>query len=297
MNTNPFRCGAVALVGRPNAGKSTLLNALLDEKLAIVSPRPQTTRSVMAGILTQSDSQIVFYDTPGMHQPRNELSHFMMRGIQGALDGSDMAFFLVDAVAGIGAEEEIASDWLKKAGLPVHLLINKTDAVPYPRLLTLEAQARELGPWPQFKIQALNGLGLEEVLAATREQLPVAAALFPADQLTDRNLRDMAAELIREQCFLQLKQEVPYGTAVVVEEYEEKKEPLVITATIYVEKDAHKGIVIGAGGAQLKALGQAARESIERLTGLKVFLQLWVKVAKNWRKDPTRLKRMGYESR
>jgi GTP-binding protein Era len=291
-----LKCGAVALVGRPNAGKSTLLNAFLGEKLAIVSPRPQTTRGAMAGVHQDEDAQVVFYDTPGMHQPRNELGHFMLRQVQEVLDGSDLALFLVDAGEGVGEEEELAAEWLRKWRKPVLVVLNKTDLLSHPKRLALGPPLKALGRWPLFEAQAAKGTGVPGILAAVKERLPVRPPLFPEDEWTDRTVRDLAAELVREQCFLQLKQEVPYGVAVVIEEFKEPDppDPVVVTATLYVERDAHKGIVIGAGGRQLKALGQAAREGIERLLDRKVFLQLWVKTLKNWRKDPRKLKRLGY---
>lgn len=291
-----LRCGAVAIVGRPNAGKSTLLNAIIGEKIAIVSPRPQTTRGTMAGIYQDAGAQVAFYDTPGLHAPKNELSHYMLRRIQEALDGADLILFLVDASEGLGPEEELAVDWLRKAKKPVLAVLTKTDQAGHPRILALEPRLKEMGNWPLFRVCAPKGEGLPELLAQVKERLPVREPLFPEDELTDRNVRDLAAELVREQCFLQLKQEVPYGVAVVIEEFKEPEppDPVVVTATLYVERDSHKGIVIGEGGRQLKALGAAARERIEALLDRRVFLQLWVKTLKNWRKDPSKLRRLGY---
>ncbi len=286
----------MALIGRPNAGKSTLLNSFLGEKLAIVSPRPQTTRGSLAGVLQDDVSQVVFYDTPGMHIPKNELSQYMLRQVQEALEGSDLALFLVDAGEGVGEEEDLAAEWLRRWKKPVLLVLNKTDLLTHPAGMLLAPKLKALGKWPLFRIQAAKGEGLPELLSAIRERLPEHPPLFPPDQWTDKNLRELAAELVREQCFLQLKQEVPYGVAVVVDEFKEcdPPDPVVITATLYVERESHKGIVIGEGGRQLKALGQAARAGIERLTDRKVFLQIWVKTLKNWRKDPRKMKRLGY---
>jgi len=291
-----FRCGSVALVGKPNVGKSTLLNAFLGEKVAIVSPKPQTTRGNLAGIHQDAEAQIVFYDTPGFHDPKNPLARFMLSQVQEALDGCDLALFLVDAADSVGEDEELAAGWLRKSKKPVLFVINKTDLVEYPRLLDLERKGKVLGPWPQFRVAAKTGAGVKELLAEVKGRLPEGPPLFPEDQLTDKNLRELVAELVREQCFLQLTREIPYGVAVVIEEFKENPEPdpVVVTATLYVEKESHKGIVIGAGGRQLKSLGSAAREGIEALLGRKVFLQLWVKTLKNWRKDEDKLMRLGY---
>jgi GTP-binding protein Era len=246
--------------------------------------------------LTEPGVQIVFLDTPGVHQPRNELSQFMIGGIQDALKTSDLALFLLDLSQGIGEEEELAVRWLRKYNRPILLALNKTDVTPYPEQLILERKAQALGRWPRFKIQASTGQGIQELQAEMRKHLPEQPPIYPEDQLTDQNVRDLAAELIREQCFHQLKREIPYGVAVAIEKFEEKEppQPVVITATVYVEKRSHKGILIGVGGRQLKSIGAAARIAMEQLIGQRVFLQLWVKVAKNWRKDRKMMERLGF---
>ena len=293
-----FICGAVAILGRPNVGKSTFLNAVLKQKLAIVSPRPQTTRGSMAGIYQDVQSQIVFYDTPGIHQPKNKLSQYMLREVEDVLEGADAALFLLDAKDGLTDEDALVAEWLKQFKNPVLCLLNKIDQVPSGRVQELAGKIKaELGSdWLIFRISAMKGQGLPEVLGQLKKFLPQQPPLFPEEDLTNKTLRELAAEMVREQCFLQLKQEIPYGVAVVINKFEEKKppEPVVIQATIYVEKDSQKGILIGAKGQQLKSIGMAARKEIEKLMDQKVFLELWVKVLKNWRKDERFLGQLGY---
>jgi GTP-binding protein Era len=293
-----FICGSVAILGKPNVGKSTFMNKVLDQKLAIVSPKPQTTRGSMAGIYQGDQTQIVFYDTPGIHQPHNKLSQYMLREVEDVLEGADAALFLIDAKEGLAEEDYLVAEWLKKFGKPVLCLLNKIDQVPEGRVqeLTGKIKADLAGDWLLFRMSALSGRGVPEVIHQLQLLLPRQPALFPEEDLTNKTLRDLAAEMIREQCFLQLQQELPYGVAVMIEQFEEKAppQPVVIKATIYVEKDSQKGIVIGAGGKQLKALGTSARGEIETLLDQKVFLELWVKVLKNWRKDEAILKKLGY---
>jgi GTP-binding protein Era len=252
----------------------------------------------MAGIFQDNDSQIVFYDTPGIHQPHNKLSQYMLREVENVLDGADAALFLIDAKEGLGEEDYLVAEWLKKFEKPVLCLLNKIDQVPEGRVqeLTGKIKADLAGDWLLFRMSALSGKGVPEVIRQLQTFLPHQPALFPEEDLTNKTLRELAAEMIREQCFLQLQQELPYGVAVMIEQFTEKAppEPVVIKATIYVEKDSQKGIVIGAGGKQLKALGTAARQEIEKLLEQKVFLELWVKVLKNWRKDEDVLKKLGY---
>ncbi len=297
MGTAELICGAVAVLGKPNVGKSTFLNTVLGQKIAIVSPRPQTTRTAMAGIYQDDASQIVFYDTPGIHLPHNKLSQTMIHVVEEVIDGSDAALFLVDAKEGITSEDKLVAEWLQKYKKPVLCALNKTDLVPAGRVQELSGKLKEeYGQWLLFRVSAKTGHGVNEVLAQLKRFLPKQEPLFPEDEITDKTMREIASELVREQCFLQIKQEVPYGVAVVIDKYEEREEPnpILIQATIYVEKDSQKGILIGAQGKQLKALGTAARLEIEKLLDRKVFLELWVKVLKNWRKDEDILKRLGY---
>ncbi|MGH7738657.1 MAG: GTPase Era [bacterium] len=298
MEAPDLICGAVAILGKPNVGKSTFLNQVLGQKVAIVSPRPQTTRGSMAGVYGTDDCQIVFYDTPGIHKPQNELSQFMLRQVEEVLAGADAALFLIDARVGVTDEERLAAQWLKKFKKPVWIVLNKADQVPLTRLGAVADWVRkELGDWPVRSMSARTGMGVKDLLVELKRVLPRQKAIFSDEELTDKTMREIAAELVREQCFLQLKEEIPYGVAVVVEKYEERQAPapILIQATIYVEKDSQKGILIGAGGKQLKSIGMGARREIEALAGQKVFLELWVKVLKNWRKDESVLKRLGYQ--
>lgn len=299
MGSSDLICGAVAILGKPNVGKSTFLNSALGQKIAIVSPRPQTTRGSMAGIFQQDgQSQIVFYDTPGIHQPHNKLSHYMLHEVEDVLEGADAALFLIDAKEGLSEEDYLVAEWLKKFEKPVLCLLNKIDQVPEGRVqeLTGKIKADLSGDWLLFRMSALTGKGVPEVIQQLQKFLPRQPALFPEEDLTNKTLRELSAEMIREQCFIQLSQELPYGVAVMIEQFDEKTppEPVVVKATIYVEKDSQKGIVIGAGGKQLKSIGTAARLEIEKLLDQKVFLELWVKVLKNWRKDEAILKKLGY---
>lgn len=297
MSEPDFICGAVAVLGKPNVGKSTFLNSALGQKLAIVSPKPQTTRGSMAGIYQDADSQIVFYDTPGIHQPKNKLAQYMIAVVEEVLKGSDAALFLVDAKEGLSDEDRLVAKWLQEFKKPVWVILNKADLVSGETLSLLTGKvAQELGSWLTFDVSALKDEGVSKVIEEIKKHLPHQPPLFSGDELTDKTMREIAAELVREQCFLQLKLEVPFGVAVQIEKYEEreKPEPVLIQATIYVEKDSQKGIIIGAKGVQLKSIGTAARQEIEKLLDQKVFLELWVKVLKNWRKDENFMRRLGY---
>jgi GTP-binding protein Era len=299
MSQTDFICGAVAILGKPNVGKSTFMNTALGQKLAIVSPRPQTTRGSMAGIYQEEGCQIVFYDTPGIHQPQNKLSHFMLREVEEVLDGADAALFLIDVRVGITDEERLVAEWFKKFKKTAWVVLNKVDQVPLTRVGAIADKVRkELGDWPIRSMAAKTGKGVKDIITELKRVLPHQEPLFPPEELTNKNMREIAGELVREQCFLQLKEEIPYGVAVVVDKYEERQPPapILIQATIYAEKDSQKGILIGAGGKQLKSIGTAARLQIEALTDQKVFLELWVKVLKNWRKDESVLKRLGYQA-
>jgi len=290
-------CGAVAVLGRPNVGKSTFLNSVLQTKIAIVSPRPQTTRGSMAGIYQDDEAQIVFYDTPGIHQPKNKLSQFMLRQVEEVLEGSDAALFLIDVREGLTEEDYLVAEWLQKFKKPVWVVLNKIDGVLDDKLEILENKIKtEWSHWSILRMAAISGRGVPEVTVELKKVLPHQPLLFPEDELTNKTMRDIAGEMVREQCFLQLKEEIPYGVAVLIDSFEEKElpNPVVIKATIFVEKDSQKGIIIGAGGNQLKLIGSAARVEIEKLLDRKVFLELWVKVLKNWRKDEDVLRRLGY---
>jgi len=292
------RSGFVALVGRPNVGKSTLMNAFMRQKIAAVSHRPQTTRTRQLGIITEPEYQIVFVDTPGIiTQPRHELDNYMVQAALETLDDADVVLWLLDLTEMPGENDRLIAERL--AGLKsstVLLGLNKTDAVVAADVLTRTEATTALLPGAEWHhLSAATGEGVAELLARLVAALPEGPRYYPEEQITDIFVRNIAAELIREQLMLQLRDEIPYGTAVQVRDYKERDNGTVyISADIFVERDSHKSIIIGAAGAQLKQLGAAAREQIEQLVDSKVFLELWVKVEPNWRRDPQLLRQFGY---
>lgn len=280
----------MTILGRPNVGKSTLLNQILGGKLAIVSPKPQTTRHRILGVKHLPEGQLIFLDTPGVHQhPRTPMDEQMVRTALSALQEADLALFMVEATSPHHPEEERLLRALQEAGKPTFLLINKIDRVPKAELLPMiDRYSRQFEFREIIPISALTGDGVDIVLRKALEVLPEGPALFPEDMVTDLPTRFLAAELIREKIFHLTGQEIPYATAVQVEEFAERREGLVyIRATIWVEKRSQKAIVVGKGGSLLKRIGQLAREDIERLVGSKVYLELWVKVKPHWRRDGT----------
>jgi len=291
------RSGFVALVGRPNVGKSTLMNAFMRQKIAAVTHRPQTTRTRQLGIITEPDYQMIFIDTPGIiHEPRHELDEYMMQAALETLDDADVILWLVDMGERPGESDRRIAARLADGERKIILALNKVDTVsPAEALERTEAYVSALRSAEWAHLSALTGDGVDDLLARLAAALPPGPRYFPADQITDAFERAIAAELIREQIMLQLREEIPYGTAVRVRDFKERENGTTyISADIFVERDSHKSIVIGKGGAQLRALGAAAREQIEELVGGKVFLELWVKVQKDWRRDPNVLKQFGY---
>ena len=292
------RSGFVAVIGRPNVGKSTLINGLLQEKINIVSPRPQTTRSRQLGILTTAEYQIVFMDTPGLMQPRHKLDEFMVETAVDSLNEADVVLWLVDGSEPIGPGDRAISEQLQKleATIPIILAINKSDITAPDKVISHTEAYRALLPdaaWIFFSAQ--TGNGRNELLDLIVQALPEGPRYYPADQVTDVYIRDMAAEFIREQVMLQLRDEIPYGVAVQVDEFKERPNGTTyIGANIFVERDNHKRIIIGAKGKQLRQIGAAARKEIEALVEGKVFLELWVKVEPKWRRSEKALKRLGY---
>lgn len=292
------RSGFVAVVGRPNVGKSTLMNAYLGEKVAIVSPKPQTTRQRQLGILTRDDAQLVFVDTPGIHLPRTKLGEFMVEAASEAVPDADVILFVVDvSELPTTADRKIAELVNEAADIAVVMALNKSDALPPNKVKRNVDAFEQLVPQAEWMLtSATRGDNLDKLMAMLVAALPEGPRYYPADQLTDQHLREAAAEIVREKVLLNLHEEVPHGVAVQVEEFKERSDKLTyIGATIYVERDSQKGIVIGKRGAMLKQIGAAARTDIEEMLGTKVFLELWVKVLKNWRKDENALRRLGYE--
>lgn len=293
-----YKSGFVALIGRPNVGKSTLLNFLVGQKVAIMSLQPQTTRSKISGIYTDDQEQIVFIDTPGIHKPKNKLDDFMDKSSYSALDEVDVVLFMVEPEPA-GKGDQYIAELLKKIKKPVLLVINKIDKVHPDKLLSIIDSYKNLGDFAEIvPISASQGNNVSELIKTIAKYLPEGPQFYDADQLTDRPEYFIVAELIREQVLKLTHEEVPHATAVVVDRMRDHEGgKLQIEATIYVERPGQKGIIIGKKGQMLKQIGIAARQEIEALLGEKVNLRLWVKVQKNWRSDPAFLKSIGYNAK
>jgi GTPase len=287
----PFRSGFVCILGRPNAGKSTLLNALVGEKLAIISPKPQTTRSRIQGIVHvpkrkgQDGAQIVLIDTPGVHKPDSSLGRKMMVEVREALEGCDLVLFIMDAKQRLDPRDQFALDLVKQSKTKAFLILNKIDLVrEKAKLLPMIEEYRRLYDFSEvIPISALKRKGLDDLMKLIIAVLPAGPAYFSEDQVTDQPARFMAAEIVREQVLLNTKEEIPYAATVIVDSFEEGARLTRIAATIYCERDGQKGILVGKGGQMLKKIGTAARIQIERMLGTKVFLELYVKVQPGWR--------------
>ncbi len=293
--TPSFKSGFVAVVGRPNAGKSTLVNALVESKVSIVTPVPQTTRNRILGILHCPDAQVIFMDTPGVHKPLSRLNEQMMNYVRQALADRDLAVLIVDATEKYGRGDEFVINLLNEYSPRAILALNKVDRVHKPDLLPLMDRYSKLYGFEEiFPISALRGEGLEGLLAAIVQRLPEGPAYFPADEYTDQPERFLAGEIIREKVIRHTKHEMPYVTAVLIDGFEEG--PLItrLHATIVVEKDSQKPIVIGAGGARLKEIGTEAREELEKLFPPRVYLELFVKVQPHWRNNSAVIAELDY---
>jgi GTP-binding protein Era len=291
------RSGFVAVIGRPNVGKSTLMNQFVGQKVAIVSPKPQTTRSRILGILTRPDVQVIFVDTPGIHRPRHKLGQVMVATATHVLPDADVVLFMVDvSVPPTGEDRMIAQLISKYTEAPVILVLNKMDLLPPEKVKPHTQGYWALAPYHREWMMtiATQGVNLDKLLGLIVAALPEGPRYYPGDQVTDQTEREIAAELIREQVLRHTRQEVPHAVAVVVEEFKERESGAVyVAANVFVERDSQKGIIIGRKGRMLHQVGSAARQEIERMTGGRVYLDLWVKVRKGWRRDERELRRLG----
>lgn len=294
--SEPYRSGFVTLVGRPNVGKSTLANRLIGRKISITSRRPQTTRHRILGIRTEADSQLILVDTPGLHDPDGRMMNRVInRTARSSIEGVDIVMLMID-VRGWTDEDRLAFDLATASKVPVILVINKVDRLKdKTRLLPLIDESRSRFDFHAIvPVSASNGYNVDELYREIRAGLPVAPQCFPDDQVTDKSTRFIVSELVREQLFRQLGEELPYVTAVKIEEYEERENLIRVHADIWVEKDSHKGILIGKQGERLKSIGTNARREIEKFVDRKIHLELWVKVRKGWRDDSAALEGLGY---
>jgi GTP-binding protein Era len=294
---NEFRSGFVALIGRPNVGKSTLMNHIVGHKVAIMSDKPQTTRNKIRGIYTDEKGQIIFLDTPGIHKPHSKLGEFLVRTAQNALEEVDLVLFLVDAVEGLGPGDRFIIENLKEMKTPVFLVVNKIDQVHPDDLLPLIDKYRQLYSFAEVvPISALMGNNTRTLVDLILRYLPEGPQYYPSDLVTDHPERFIVGELIREKVLELTREEVPHSVAVVVEEMKKRegKDLVDVYATIFTERPSQKGILIGKGGRMLKEVGRRAREEIERLLGTRIFLELWVKVKKDWRNEELLLRQFGY---
>lgn len=283
------RAGIVTVVGKPNVGKSTLLNRIVGQKLSITSPKPQSTRDRVVGIYTNEDSQMVILDTPGLLNPRYPLQQAMRSTALRALDEADVIVYLADATEGSPPSLAEAAELPSPPRTRVITVLNKSDAIPLSRRVESTPDNEVI------YVSALTGDGIPELMTRIARHLPESPFLYPEDEISTQPVRFFAGELVRETVLEQLHDEVPYSVAVQVEEYREDRSPLYIRAVIYVERDSQKAIIIGAKGAQIRNIGESARKKIEAFAGTKVYLDLWVKVLANWRKNPGSLSRFGYQ--
>lgn len=288
------RSGIVAVVGRPNVGKSTLINRILGQKVAIVSPKPQTTRKRQLGIYTDETTQILFVDTPGLHLPQHKLGEYMVKIAESAFADADLILIVLDvSTPPETADRHIAETVARLRGeTPVALALNKADLLTEES--SVEAHKALIPHEAAFLISAIEGTNVDSLLDYAKSKIPTGPRYYPADDLTEVNMRFVAAEVVREKIMLNTEQEIPYSVAVDIEGYQEKPDITVISATIYVERDSQKGIVIGKGGEMIKKIGTEARAELTEMLGTKVHLELHVKVLKNWRSDETLMKRLGY---
>ena len=293
---NIKKSGIITLCGRPNVGKSTLANALAGEKVAIVSDKPQTTRNRITAVVNRGTSQFVFLDTPGLHRPRNRLGDYMVKVVRDSVADVDGVCLLVEPIPNVGGPEQELIGRIKSLGAPAALVINKIDTVKKEDLLAVMAVYGEAHAWDAVvPIAARTGEGVQELLDVLEHWLPDGPALFPEGMTTDQPERQVMGEILREKLLRTLDKEVPHGTAVEITKFSQRDNDIIdVHATIYCEKESHKGIIIGKGGAALKKMSSQAREDMERFMGAKVYLETWVKVKENWRDNPAAIQNFGY---
>jgi len=299
MSEAAFKSGFVSIIGRPNVGKSTLLNTIIGEKITIVSDKPQTTRTKILGVKNLPGVQIVFMDTPGIHKPKHKLNEYMVKTALSTFDEVDILLFMIEAGEPSGPGDRYILEMLTGVTKPVFLLINKIDSLPKNMVLQQIEEYRHLYPFKEiFPVSALCGDNINRLLDSIIQELPEGPQYFPEDIATDQPMRFIVSEIIREKIFQLTYQEIPYSIAVGIEDFKEAEDRnlVVIRGIIFVERDSQKGIIIGKGGAMLKKVGQLAREEIEAIMGIKVFLELWVKVKEKWQSDDQVLKMLGYKA-
>jgi GTP-binding protein Era len=290
-----FRSGFIAIIGRPNAGKSTLINQIMHEKVAIVSNKPQTTRNSIRAIVTDENSQLIFIDTPGLHKPKHELGRQMNKLAYSAISGVDVIYYIFDGSEKIGRGDEFVMDYLKHHEIPIFCVVNKIDAMPRSVLLELLMTLSKTELFSEIiPISAKTGDNVARLFDLTRKYIPEGPKYYPDDMKVDYPEQFILAEIIREKLLAKTKEEIPHSIAVVFDQFAEKKESILIHATILVERDSQKGIVIGKGGNLLKEVGQEARIELEAILGKNVFLELFVRVEKDWRNRKARLNSLGY---
>ncbi|MGM9571837.1 MAG: GTPase Era [bacterium] len=293
-----YKSGFVAILGRPNVGKSTLLNRLVGQKVAIMSDKPQTTRNKIQAVITRPDAQIVLLDTPGVHKPKHKLGSFMLSEVQRALEEVDAVLLVLDATEKIGAGDRYVVEQLSKINTPVFLLLNKVDLLKKEKLPDIIRQAGELGDFTEIlPLAAKTGLNVELLVDKIVEKLPYGPQYYPEDMVTDQPERLIIGEMVREKALHLTRDEVPHAIAVEVEEVTKRpnKDLVYVQAVIYVERDSQKGIIVGKNGSMLKKIGRLAREDIEKLLGNRIYLDLWVKVKDDWRNRDGCLKSLGYD--
>lgn len=295
MDTN-FKSGFITIIGRPNVGKSTFLNRVIGQKIAIMSDKAQTTRNTIQGVLTEDNAQMIFIDTPGIHKPKHKLGDFMVKLAENTLNEVDAILFMINAKEGYGAGDQYIIDRLEHIKSPVYLIINKIDQIHPDELFLLITKYKDKYPFAEIiPISALEGNNVDHLLSVLKDQLPEGPQYYPEDQVTDHPERFIISELIREKALQLTREEIPHSVAVVIDKIEKNtEEKVLIQASIIIERKSQKGIIIGKQGTMLKKIGSQARRDIERLLGTKVYLELWVKVQKDWRNSDRYLQEFGF---